>query len=120
VKVRLWTSLLDARRHPARRLIELYAQRWEIELTVHEWKVEMRDGDRLGSYTVETAAQEIAALLLAHAVLVEMRCATSERAEVELLRISFGTTLRLVQALWTVLQIGQGLFTPAQERALVE
>lgn len=120
VNVRLWTSLLDRQRHPARELLALYAQRWEIELTVAEWKIGIRGDDRLASYTVETAAQEIAALLLAHALLVEVRCAASERAELEVLRISFGTTLRLVQALWTVLQIGEGLHSAAQERALVE
>lgn len=120
VAVRLWTSLLDVRRHPARELLALYAQRWEMELTVEEWKVTMQGGERLASYTVETAAQEIAALLLAHAVLVEVRCAASERAKIEVLRISFGTTLRLVQALWSILEIGAGLHSPAQEQALVE
>lgn len=120
VTVRLWTSLLDARRDSARRLIALYAQRWEMELTVEEWKVEMRGSDRLASYTVQTASQEIAALLLAHALLVEVRCAVGKRAEVEVLQISFASTLRLVRALWTMLEIGEGLHTAAQERALVE
>jgi hypothetical protein len=120
VTVRLWSSLLDVRAHPARELLALYAQRWEMELTVEEWKVTLQGGERLASYTVETAAQEIAALLLAHAVLVEVRCAASERAEIEVLRISFSTTLRLVQALWSMLEIGKGLHSPAQEQALVE
>jgi hypothetical protein len=60
--------LLERGRDPAERLRQLYAPRWEIELTIAEWKVQMHDGERLGSYTVQTAAQEIAALLLAHAV----------------------------------------------------
>ena len=30
--VRLWTSLLDWRRHPAAELLALYAQRWEQEI----------------------------------------------------------------------------------------
>jgi hypothetical protein len=60
--------LLEPKRDPAERLRQLYAPRWEIELTIAEWKVQMHDGERLGRYTVQTAAQEIAALLLAHAV----------------------------------------------------
>ena len=118
--VRLWTSLLDARAHPAGELLALYAQRWELELTVAEWKVAIRGGERLASYTVTTAAQEIAALLLAHALLAEVRCVAGQGAEQEVLRISFGTTLRLLQALWTVLEVGAGLHSPEQARALMQ
>ena len=117
--VRLWTSLLDARRHPASELVALYARRWEVEITVKELKVEMRGGDLLASYTPETAAQEIAALLLALAVLVEVRCQAAERGEVDVLRVSFRRVLRLVRALWTLLEIGEGIHTPEQVRALV-
>jgi hypothetical protein len=117
--VRLWTSLLDAKQYPANELVALYAQRWEVEITVKELKVEMRGGDLLASYTPETAAQEIAALLLAVAVLVEVRREAAERGEVEVLRVSFRRVLRLVRALWTLLEIGAGIHTPQQVRALV-
>jgi hypothetical protein len=43
--VRLWTSLLDAHHHPASRLLALYAQRWEVEITIKELKIEMRGSD---------------------------------------------------------------------------
>src|SRR5438067_7374384 len=35
---RLLTTLLDAGRHPARRLVVLYHERWEEELTIDELK----------------------------------------------------------------------------------
>lgn len=118
-KVRLWTSLLDAKLYPAGELVALYAQRWEVEITIKELKVEMRGGDLLASYTPETAAQEIAALLLALAVLVEVRCEAAQRGKVEVLRVSFRRVLRLVRALWTLLEIGEGIHTPSQVEALV-
>lgn len=119
VLVRLWTSLLDAKQYPARELVALYAQRWEVEIAVKEMKVEMRGGDLLASYTPETAAQEIAALLLALAVLVEVRCEAAERGEVAVLRVSFRRVLRHVRALWMLLEIGEGIHSEAQVRALV-
>lgn len=119
--VRLWTSLLDAKKYPAAELLALYAQRWEVEITFKELKVEMRgrSHDVLAAQTPATAAQEIAALLLALAVLVEVRCDAAGRGEVSVLRVSFRQTLRLVRALWTLLEIGEGIHTPKQVRALV-
>jgi hypothetical protein len=119
--VRLWTSLLDGRKYPAAELLGLYAQRWEVEITVKELKVEMRGGhhDLLAAQTPETAAQEIAALVLALAVLVQVRCEAARRGEVAVLRVSFRQTLRLVRALWTLLEIGEGIHTEKQVQALV-
>lgn len=97
----------------------MYARRWDVEITVKELKVEMRGGDLLASYTAETAAQEIAALLLALAVLVEVPCEAAARGEVDVLRVSFRRVLRLVRALWTLLEIGEGIHTVRQVRALV-
>lgn len=120
-RVRLWTSLLDAQRYPAAELLALYAQRWEVQITIKEWKVELRGERRelLLAQTPETAAQEIAALLLALAVLVEVRCEAARRGEVTVLRVSFRQTLRLVRNLWTLLEIGEGIHTARQVRALV-
>jgi len=89
--LRLWTSLLDSAAHPAAELLALYAQRWEVELTIKELKVEVHGGDRLASYTVDTAAQEIAALLLAQAVLAEARVLHSYQSKVAVLRSASAT-----------------------------
>ena len=69
--VRLWTSLLDWRRHPAAELLALYARRWEQEVFYKELKVDTRSTPYLQSHTPLTAMQEIAALILAYAVLVD-------------------------------------------------
>jgi hypothetical protein len=106
--LRLWTSLLDPTAHPASELLALYAQRWEVELTIKELKVELRGADQLASYTIDTAAQEIAALLLAQAVLVEARVVRSRQAAVAVLRISFRDVLHQVRFLWTLVVIGEG------------
>lgn len=106
--LRLWTSLLDAAEHPAAELLALYAQRWEVELTIKELKIELKGADRLASYTIDTAAQEIAALLLAQAVLVEARVVRSRQSAVAVLRISFRDVLLQVRILWTLVVMGEG------------
>lgn len=119
ISVRLWSSLLDAKRYPAAELLALYAQRWEVEITVKELKLELRGSDQLSSQTPETMAQEIAALLLAQALLVDARCTAARQGEVTVLRISFRETLRLVRGLWTLLVIGEGIHSAKQVRALI-
>lgn len=71
--VRLWTSLLDWQKHPAEELLALYSRRWDQEIFYKELKVDMRSTFLLRSHTQMTAAQEIAALILAYAVLVDER-----------------------------------------------
>jgi IS4 transposase len=87
--VRLWTSLLDWHRHPAAELLALYAQRWEQEVFYKELKVDMRSTPCLQSHTPLTAIQEIAALILAYAVLVDYRVEAASVGDVGVLRISF-------------------------------
>ena len=72
-ELRLWTSLVDVRTAPALELAQLYAQRWEHELYFRELKRQVRKTDLLQSHTVETAAQEIAALVLVSALLATER-----------------------------------------------
>ena len=117
--LRLWTSLLDHAAHPAAELLVLYAQRWEVELTIKELKVELRGSDRLASYTIDTAAQEIAALLLAQAVLVEARVLRSRQAQVAVLRISFRDVLHQVRFLWSLLALGEGGYRQRTYRAVL-
>src|SRR5438128_6309299 len=71
--LRLWTSLLDPRSAPALELAPLYARRWEHELYFREMKRQLRKTAVLQSHTVDTAAQEIAALILASALLATER-----------------------------------------------
>ncbi len=117
--VRLWTSLLDWRKHSAAELLALYAHRWEQELFYKELKVDMRSTPCLQSHTPLSAMQEIAALILAYAVLVDYRIAAAAVGQVGVLRISFLKTLQSVQGLWRFLEVSADLMTAAQLRLVV-
>lgn len=120
VDVRFWTNLLDIAQYPARELLALYARRWEQELMYRELKVDMRHAPLLKSHTVHTAAQEVAALVLAHAVVAQSRLQAAEQAGSEVVRVSFGKTLVLVRSLWVVLAAGEGIISPSQAAALTD
>jgi hypothetical protein len=111
-EVCLWTSLLDPRTAPARELAQVYTQRWEHELYFREIKRQLRKTDVLQSHTVETGAQEIAALVLASAVLAAER----QRAAGTLpaLRISFPKLLEVVKAVWWWTDLGEGILSAPQ------
>jgi hypothetical protein len=111
-EVRLWTSLLDPRTAPARELAQVYTQRWEHELYFREVKRQLRKTDVLQSHTVETGAQEVAALILASAVLAAER----QRAAGALpaLRISFPKLLEVVKAVWWWTDLGDGILSAPQ------
>jgi hypothetical protein len=111
-EVRLWTSLLDPETAPAVDLAQVYTQRWEHELYFREIKRQLRKTDVLQSHTVETGAQEIAAIVLASAVLAAER----QRAAGSLpaLRISFPKLLDVVTAVWQWVDLGDGILTASQ------
>ena len=54
-------------------LVELYGQRWEQELYFRQLKLQLRRTALLQSHTVTTAAQEIALLILASALVAQER-----------------------------------------------
>jgi len=117
--VRLWTSLLDGRRHRAGELLALYGRRWEQEIFYKELKVDMRSTPCLQSHTPLTAMQEIAALILAYAVLVDYRVGAAGVGDVGVLRISFLKTLQVVQGLWQFLEVSADLLGADKVRLLV-
>ena len=118
-QVRLWTSLLDWRRFPAAELLALYARRWDQEIFYKELKVDLRARPCLQSHTPLTAMQEIAALILAYAVLVDYRVEAASVGGVGVLRISFIKTLQVVQGLWQFLEVSADLLSAAQVRLVV-
>ena len=75
----------------------------------------LRKGDLLRSQTPETAAQEVAAMLMASSLVAEERlacAAASDDQEVResgAIRISHGICLELTAALWVLLAIGTDL-----------
>ena len=98
-ELRLWTSLLDPDTAPALELADLYARRWEHELYFREVKRQLRKTDLLQSHTVETGAQEIAALVLASALLATER-ARAANGKVPVLTVRFGQVLNVVRGMW--------------------
>jgi hypothetical protein len=118
-ELRLWTSLLDPKSAPARELIELYARRWEHELYYRELKRQLRKSEVLQSHTIETGAQEIAAVVLASALLARERMRAAAGA-VPVLRVSFVKTLELLRPLWLTLALGGDLLSTRQKEQLTE
>jgi len=117
--LRLWTTLLDPKAAPARELVALYAQRWEHELFYRELKRQLRKSALLHSHTVPTAAQEIAALMLAAALLAQERDRAAA-GQVPILRVSFIKLLELLRPLWLVLALGDDLLSEEQKQRLTE
>src|SRR5215204_1909073 len=118
-ELRLWTSLLDPLTAPALDLATLYARRWEHELYFREVKRQVRRTARLQSHTIETAAQEIAALLLISALLATARAqAATGRAPV--LRVSFSTALTVIQAMWLTIELSGTILTRRQTQQMID
>ena len=69
--------------------------------------------------TVHTAAQEIAALMLASALLARERARAAD-SQLPVLRVSFVKTLELLRPLWLVFEVGADLLSPRVQRELLE
>lgn len=118
-ELRLWTSLLSARTAPALELAQLYATRWEHELYFREAKRVLRQTDVLQSHTVVTAAQEIAAIVLATALLARERARAAD-GQVPVLRLKFGVVLAVVRSMWFLLGPCEDLLTARQKQQIVQ
>jgi hypothetical protein len=94
----LLTSLLDAKRFPAKELIELYHERWELEISYDEVKTHMLDRqESIRSRTVAGVHQELWGIAIAYnLVRLEMERAADEFG-VPPTRISFVYALSLIQ-----------------------
>jgi hypothetical protein len=116
--LRLWTTLMDPRTAPALELGRLYAQRWEQELYFREVKHSLRRTDLLQSHTVATAAQEVAAIVLASALLAVERTRAAD-GEVPVLRVSFAKMLPIVEAMWFTLDVAAPGLTDEQTQFIL-
>ncbi|MDQ3263485.1 MAG: IS4 family transposase [Myxococcota bacterium] len=101
--VLLLTSLLNPKTHPAAELVELYHERWEIELGYGEIKTQLLAREEaIRSRTPQGVQQELWGILLAYnLVRVEMARAAAD-AGVEPRRISFVNALSLIRTAWLV------------------
>jgi hypothetical protein len=97
---RLATTLLDARRHPARALIALYHERWEHELAYLALRHTLCQGRVLRSADPEGVRQEMWALLTLYQALVRAIVAAVEaRPGTDPDRASFATALEAAKDL---------------------
>ena len=118
-RVRLFTSLVDERAHPAKTLLELYARRWEHELAYKELKLDLRSTPLLASHTPESAAQEVAALVLAQSLLAEARLqAAAKSGLADPLSISFAKLRHHLAGLIGVAALAEAAGTPLSAEQL--
>ena len=112
-----WPS--ERRADPRASSSGLYAARWEHELYFREAKRVLRQTDVLQSHTVVTAAQEIAAIVLATALLARER-ARAAAGQVPVLRVKFGVVLAVVRSMWFFLGPCEDLLTERLKDRIVQ
>jgi hypothetical protein len=94
---RLLTTLLNPKLDPAKKLIELYHERWEEELAIDELKTHLRERPVLRSETPAGVVQEIYGLLLGHFVIRKLMFEASQEIGVPPRGLSFTNTLRILR-----------------------
>jgi hypothetical protein len=102
----LLTSLRDPERFPAKEIVALYHERWELELGYDEVKTEMLEREEtIRSKKPDGIRQEVWGILVAYnLVRLEMESIAHE-AKLEPLRISFVEALRLIRNEWDWLSV---------------
>jgi hypothetical protein len=97
----LLTSLTDAAKYPAKEIVALYHERWEIELGFNEVKrVMLEREESIRSKSPRMVSQELWAIGLAYnLVRLEMKRIARE-ASVPATRISFKRALMLIEREW--------------------
>lgn len=119
IQVRFWTTLLDPNQWPAAELVKVYASRWEHELYFRELKSALGTSRLLRSQMVETAAQELAAMLIGSALIANERSKLKPGEEMTH-RISFLKVWDLFQPLWLTLLLGDDILSSRQKQQLVD
>lgn len=95
---RLLTSLLDAARHPAAVLVDLYHRRWEQEGVFREIKLALAGRvTQVRAQDPLRAMQEIDGLLLGHFVVRSVILQVAREKGISPVEISFTGTLRVLQ-----------------------
>ena len=92
----LVTSLLDAKRYPAKEIIQLYARRWRIETLFREFKITL-SADVLRSQSPDGIRKEIIARMTALNIVRSIMLEAALQAEInDPIRISFVHAVRAV------------------------
>lgn len=117
----LLTSMQDHEAFPAKEIVGLYHERWELELGYDEIKTEMLDRlESIRSRTVVGVEQELWGILLAYnLVRLEME-RTAADLGVEPTRISFVAALRIICDTWSWCAIASPGALPARLKTMRE
>jgi hypothetical protein len=95
---RLVTTLLDPERAPAKALILLYHERWEIEVCIDETRTHQRLAERpLRSRTPLGVLQELYGLVLAHYAIRFLMATSAAQAGLDPDRLSFTHALHVLE-----------------------
>lgn len=119
--MRLWTTLLDAKKYPAQMLAALYAKRWEQELFFRELKGHVAGASMLKAGSEETAQAEFAGLILAASLVAQQRIKTATVASehTPLLRYSLAKIGRMLYAMeFAMRSVGAELTEKQRERVI--
>lgn len=116
--IRLWTNL-SCTEASAEELVRLYMARWEQELYFRELKWHLGINDLLRSQTVETAAQEVAAMIIGSSLIAHERAKLKPGEQLQH-RVSFIKTWETLEPLWLVLLVGADILTDKQKQQLCE
>jgi len=119
MRVRFWTSLLDPQKAPAHELVTLFCRRWEQELYFRELKAGLGINDLLQSQTIETAAQEVTAMIIGSAIIATERSKLKPGEELTH-RVSFLKVCALLEPLWLTLLLGADILSHTQKQQLVD
>jgi hypothetical protein len=117
----LLTSMLDHEAFPAKEIVGVYHERWELELGYDEIKTEMLDRlESIRSRTVVGVEQELWGILLAYnLVRLEME-RTAADLGVEPTQISFVAALRIICDTWSWCAIASPGALPARLKTMRE
>lgn len=97
----LLTSMIDKDKFPAGDLVDLYHERWELELGYDEIKTEMLDREEaIRSKSPKAVAQELWGILLAYNLIRKEMAHAADDAGVEPTRISFVNAMRYIIDEW--------------------
>ena len=118
VRIRLWTSL-SFTEASAQELVQLYMSRWEQELYFRELKWHLGVNDLLRSQTPETAAQEVAVMVIGSSLIAHERAKLKPEEQLQH-RVSFIKTWETLEPLWLTLLLGADILSEKQKQALCE
>lgn len=83
------TTLLDPEQYPAQELIELYSERWQIEVYFRDLKCTLMTAGKISARTVKGVKKEVLAFVLLYNLIRKVMQEAAERQGVAPDRISF-------------------------------